>query len=184
MLRRFVHPSWGGSAYWWVMLCVLLCTSDCSISPPIPVTLAWSELAYTVGKNKQRKQLLYRMYGYAKPRTLTALMGPSGAGKTTLLHVLAGRKNAGTITGRICMNGEPKKHGTFCRLSGYVEQHDALSPKLTVRELLEFSGNLRLPQSTTARDRSGLADRLVAMLQLSAVQHERLKDVSRGERKR
>lgn len=41
-----------------------------------------------------------------QPNTMTALMGPSGAGKSTLLDVLAKRKNTGTITGEVLVNGK------------------------------------------------------------------------------
>ncbi len=53
-------------------------------------------------KGKEAKlglRLLNGVTGFAKPNTMTALMGSSGAGKTTLLDVLAGRKNVGKIGG-------------------------------------------------------------------------------------
>ena len=156
----------------------------CNIPSPPPVTLTWSGLNYTVGKKQKKKQLLHNLSGYAKPQTMTALMGPSGAGKTTFLDVLAGRKSTGVVTGDVCVNGHPKEQATFCRMSGYVEQSDALSPKITVRESLEFSGTLRLPRTIAVDDRRGLVDRMIEVLQLMDVPHERLKDVSRDVRKR
>lgn len=62
--------------------------------------------------------LLAGVSGYARPGTLTALMGSSGAGKTTLLDVLAGRKTMGRITGEILLNGYPKVPDTFARIAG------------------------------------------------------------------
>ena len=46
----------------------------------------------------------------------------TGSGKTTLLDVLSGRKNTGTIKGRMCLNGAPKNDKIFRKISGYVEQ--------------------------------------------------------------
>jgi ABC-type multidrug transport system ATPase subunit len=62
--------------------------------------------------------LLAGISAYAKPGTLTALMGSSGAGKTTLLDVLAGRKTIGRQSGEILVNGYPKEQQTFARISG------------------------------------------------------------------
>jgi ABC-type multidrug transport system ATPase subunit len=56
-------------------------------------------------------ELLQGVTGFAKPATLTALMGSSGAGKTTLLDVIAGRKTGGIIQGEVTLNGHPKDQG-------------------------------------------------------------------------
>lgn len=69
---------------------------------------------------KDPRVLLSNVSGFAKPSTMTALMGSSGAGKTTLLDVLAGRKTLGRITGDILINGYPKVQETFARIAGYV----------------------------------------------------------------
>lgn len=69
---------------------------------------------------KDPRVLLSNVSGFAKPNTMTALMGSSGAGKTTLLDVLAGRKTTGRISGDILINGYPKVQETFARISGWV----------------------------------------------------------------
>eukprot|EP01132_Coremiostelium_polycephalum_P006122 gene6122-7628_t len=98
--------------------------------------------------------LLKNVTGYIKPG-LTALMGPSGAGKSTLLDVISGRKNMGTITGEVEINGIPvTKSMNLNRFTGYVEQQDILAGNLTVREAIEFSANCRLPSSVSAENRN------------------------------
>jgi ABC-type multidrug transport system ATPase subunit len=71
-------------------------------------------------------------------------MGPSGCGKTTLLNVLAHRDAAAgaTVEGQTLVNGNNPSIGVFRRLSGYVEQEDALIGSLTVRETLHFAARL------------------------------------------
>ncbi|OWZ14879.1 ABC transporter [Phytophthora megakarya] len=59
------------------------------------------------GKKGEDIDLLQGVSGYAKPGTMTALMGSSGAGKTTLMDVIAGRKTGGKIRGKILLNGFP-----------------------------------------------------------------------------
>ena len=58
---------------------------------------------------------------------------PAAAGKTTLLDVIAGRKNAGRMEGQIFLNGFPREHKSFARLTAYCEQLDVHSPYATVQ---------------------------------------------------
>ena len=66
-----------------------------------PCTLAWAGVCCDVAAPGARGgaglRVLSHVSGFARPGTLTALMGSSGAGKTTLLDVLAGRKTTGRV---------------------------------------------------------------------------------------
>jgi len=132
-------------------------------SAPTPVTLTWSHLTYAVELERDKKAvaaaaasdqpapantktLLHETFGYAKPTRMVALMGPSGAGKSTLLDVLANKKTGGVMSGSVCLNGRPRDK-SFERFAGYVEQFDSHNPRSTVRECVELSARLRLPQS-------------------------------------
>lgn len=44
---------------------------------------------YLSAKEKDQKEIIHNVSGYAKPREMIAMMGPSGSGKTSLLNVLA-----------------------------------------------------------------------------------------------
>jgi ABC-type multidrug transport system ATPase subunit len=46
---------------------------------------------YLSSKDKDMKEIIHNVSGYAKPREMVAIMGPSGSGKTSLLNVLAQR---------------------------------------------------------------------------------------------
>lgn len=63
---------------------------------------------------------------------------------TIRMDVIALRKESGTITGDILLNGFPQESNSFRRCSGYVEQFDVQSAELTVRETIRFSAQLRL----------------------------------------
>lgn len=67
--------------------------------------------------------------------------------------MLAGRKNTGTSTGAIHLNGFPKDPQSFARLTAYVEQQDIHSPFCTVGEAVAFSAALRLPPSVPSERR-------------------------------
>lgn len=79
----------------------------------------WRNVVYDIHIKNEPRRLLDGVSGWARPGTLTALMGVSGAGKTTLLDVLAQRTSVGVISGDMFVNGKPfdasfqRKLGTF-----------------------------------------------------------------------
>jgi len=130
----------------------------------IPAYLSFHNLTYSVKMNKSglakakaenggkkptsrgwdRFVILKGITGVFKPCTLTAIMGPSGCGKSTLLDILADRKHGGRVTGKVLVNGR-ERSALFKRISGYVMQFDSLFPYLTVREILQYTAELRIP---------------------------------------
>ncbi|XP_044500168.1 pleiotropic drug resistance protein 3-like isoform X3 [Mangifera indica] len=103
------------------------------------------------------------------PGVLTALMGISGAGKTTLLDVLAGRKTTGYIEGDIKIGGYPKVQETFARISGYCEQTDIHSPRITVGESLMFSAWLRLSPEIDSKTKAAFVNEVLEIIELDAI---------------
>jgi ATP-binding cassette subfamily G (WHITE) protein 2 (PDR) len=67
----------------------------------------WQNVVYDIHIKNEPRRLLDGVSGWARPGTLTALMGVSGAGKTTLLDVLAQRTSVGVISGDMFVNGKP-----------------------------------------------------------------------------
>eukprot|EP00635_Sarcinochrysidales_sp_CCMP3193_P013333 CAMPEP_0118911282 /NCGR_PEP_ID=MMETSP1166-20130328/13044_1 /TAXON_ID=1104430 /ORGANISM="Chrysoreinhardia sp, Strain CCMP3193" /LENGTH=1491 /DNA_ID=CAMNT_0006850763 /DNA_START=64 /DNA_END=4539 /DNA_ORIENTATION=- len=161
--------------------------------PYTPTTLAFSKLRYKVlvpAKNggTEDLELLGGVTGFAKPATMTALMGSSGAGKTTLLDVIAQRKTSGTTTGELTLNGYTLDPATFTRISGYCEQLDVHNPASTVYEATAFSAALRLPPAHRAQ-RPAFVRRLLKLLELEAIADRQTGTIEAGgltfeERKR
>jgi ABC-type multidrug transport system ATPase subunit len=69
------------------------------------------------------------------------------------MDVLAGRKTGGYIEGSINISGYPKNQETFARVSGYCEQNDIHSPRVTVYESLLYSAWLRLSKDIDTKTR-------------------------------
>ncbi|HEV7493689.1 ABC transporter ATP-binding protein [Baekduia sp.] len=112
---------------------------------------------------------------------VVALVGPSGAGKTTVLRAVAGlhRSDRGRIAcgGDVWFDrGEGERTVDLAperRSVGYVPQHHALFPHLTVRENVAFSG---------AEDAT--VDSLLTRLGIIGLAAERPARLSGGERQR
>ena len=75
--------------------------------------------------------------------TFTTLFGPSGCGKSTLLRIMAGLLEADR--GEVRVFGDPPRQATRAKRIGWVPQHPALLPWLTVR------GNAGLPRLLNRR---------------------------------
>ena len=89
-------------------------------------------------------------------------MGPSGSGKTTLLNALATRPTgAASTSGTTLLNGSPVPQTTLRALSRFVEQDDALTGALTVRETMDFAS--RLSPSRTYH--SGRGERIEELIE-------------------
>ncbi|KAF9336983.1 hypothetical protein BG006_006647 [Podila minutissima] len=132
---------------------------------------AWENLDYIVpykADKSGQKQLLTNIAGLVKPGTMTALMGSSGAGKTTLLDVLAQRKNIGTVSGVIEVDGEALRRD-FQRTTGYCEQLDVHVPECTVREALQFSAYLRQPANVSEADKNAYVEEIINILEMENI---------------
>mmetsp|Transcript_1025 Transcript_1025/g.1449 ORF Transcript_1025/g.1449 Transcript_1025/m.1449 type:complete len:1574 (-) Transcript_1025:154-4875(-) len=116
--------------------------------PTTVSVIEWNNLTYTVPDRSDKTKditLLNKVYGYAKPGEMVALMGPSGAGKSTLLDVIAQKKSTGEWKGDLLINGNPPDE-FYPRIAGYVEQFDSLVELSTVEESVMFSAMLRLEE--------------------------------------
>jgi ABC-type lipoprotein export system ATPase subunit len=115
-------------------------------------------------------------------------MGASGGGKTTLIDILAGRKNVGTVEGKILINGEKRK-SSFKRITGYVLQDDVMMGTLTVREQITYSAMLRLPSIMPHEEKLRKVDLVMEELGIthianSVIGTDMTRGISGGERKR
>ncbi len=117
---------------------------------------------------------------------LVALLGPSGSGKTTLLRVIAGLEQADPGPGQVLFHDEDMTgHPVGKRRVGFVFQHYALFPHMTVFENVAFG--LRVRRRADRPSKKEIRDKVHELLRL--VQLERLGErypsqVSGGQRQR
>ncbi|KAI8894815.1 P-loop containing nucleoside triphosphate hydrolase protein [Globomyces pollinis-pini] len=117
-------------------------------------------------------------------------MGPSGSGKSTCLDILANKEKKGVVMGSIKLNGKKIDNAfPFQNIAGYVDQEDIHLSCLTVREILEFSAQLRLPESMSVQQKSERVQLVLTQLGLAHVADSRIgntldRGISGGEKRR
>ncbi|XP_051124588.1 pleiotropic drug resistance protein 3-like isoform X2 [Andrographis paniculata] len=151
------------------------------VLPFEPLSVVFQDVQYYIeppkalkerGFAQKRLQLLCDITGAFRPGVLTALMGVSGVGKTTLLDVLSGRKTSGTVEGVIKIGGYPKVQKTFARISGYCEQTNVHSPRITVEESVTFSAWLRLHPDIDSRTKSEFVREVLEIIELDGIKND------------
>ncbi|KAK9054262.1 hypothetical protein SSX86_025340 [Deinandra increscens subsp. villosa] len=136
----------------------------------------------------QERTVLNGITGMVNPGELMAVLGPSGSGKSTFLNAIGGRLPEQCFDGKILVNGR-KVTKTVLKRTGFVTQDDVLYPHLTVRETLIFCALLRLPKSLSRREKTAVADSVIAEVGLgkcadTIIGNTFIRGVSGGERKR
>jgi ABC-2 type transport system ATP-binding protein len=113
--------------------------------------------------------------------TIVSLLGRNGAGKSTLLSVIAGltRPDVGSVSidGLDVLANPAKASG----LVGIAPQHTGIYPPLTVRENLEFFGELSGLKRVERRKR---ANDVAEQLGLSSLLDRKASNLSGGEARR
>ena len=136
------------------------------VSHAAGVDIVMKDVNYSVMVKKEPLKIIDGVTGIFKAGCMTALMGPSGSGKTTLLDVCSGRKNSGRVTGTVSFGGSKPKASALKDLCGYVEQFDTLVGELTVKQMLMYTAELRLPTNLTKSDKLTRVEEILGVLGL------------------
>lgn len=96
-----------------------------------------------VTKNYGGKLAVDRLTMTVRPGELFAFLGPNGAGKTTTIKMIVGllRPTAGRV--RVCGFDSHDQNREAARRLGYVPEEPFLYEKLSGREFLEFTAQMR-----------------------------------------
>ena len=120
------------------------------------------------GAPESRKVILAHISLEFASSQFTGIMGASGSGKSSLLNALAARvrRSEAAVSGAVLFNSAPLAPEAARAVVGYVTQHDALLPLLTVVETLDFAARLRLPESMSVAKKRARVQVVIAELGL------------------
>jgi ABC-2 type transport system ATP-binding protein len=114
------------------------------------------------------------------PGTALGVCGSNGAGKTTLIHLLASilTPDAGTIT----LFGVPAgRSRSYREKIGFVPQEIALSPRLTVRQNLDFWASMR---GLSGKAREAAVEEAIGLTHIAGFLNKRVSRCSGGMARR
>jgi ABC-2 type transport system ATP-binding protein len=110
-----------------------------------------------------------------------AFLGPNGAGKTTTMRILTCFMPATEGTARVAGYDCADQPMEVKRRIGYLPETPPVYQELTVTEYLTFVGRLR---GMAGRNLTSALDRTIGRLELGAVRHRLIGNLSRGYRQR
>jgi sulfate transport system ATP-binding protein len=115
---------------------------------------------------------------------LVALLGPSGSGKTSLLRIIAGLE--APDSGTVLFHGEDATHTDVReRQVGFVFQHYALFPQMTIFENVAFGLRVRpKPSRPSEREITSKVTALLKLVQLDWIADRYPHQLSGGQRQR
>ena len=157
---------------------------DTAVQPVATPVGARGLVVRGLGVRRGDRDLLSDVDVTLAPGELVAVLGPSGAGKSTFVRTVTGGQRP--TAGQVLLDGlDVHAHPEAVRdLVGFVPQEDVLHTALTVRQCLEYSAAVRLPEHVGAAERAAAVDRVVAQLGLSGREDTRISSLSGGQRKR
>jgi ABC transport system ATP-binding/permease protein len=132
-------------------------------------------------KDRQHLCLLNDVNLAIEPGQFVALVGGSGAGKSTLMKTLLGIEQP--TAGMVYLNGDNlvNNFNIYRNTIGYVPQSDIVHTNLTVREVLYYAAQMRLPPDT---DIEAAIVKTLGQIELEQRQHNLVKNLSGGQLKR
>ena len=137
-----------------------------------------------VGRARRRKQILRNVDCEIKGNSFVAIIGGSGAGKTTLMNVINGFDKK--FKGHVYCNGidleENFQH--LKNIIGYVPQEDIIYENLTLRNMLHYTAQLKMPDDTDEKEIERRIDEVLKLIDLGAHQNTYIRKLSGGQKKR
>lgn len=134
--------------------------------------------------NSGKKKILDDISLTIQKGEFVAILGGSGAGKTTFMNCINGFEPA--TEGTVLIDGVElyKNYQSLKSRMGYVPQQDIVHDNLTLRDMLRYTGKLRLPREDIKTTLDKRVDEVIEMVDLTGQKDTLIKKLSGGQRKR
>ncbi len=119
-----------------------------------------------------------------EPGEFVSLVGGSGAGKSTFMHCINGVDKP--TSGRVLVNGVDlyQNYSVLKNIIGYVPQEDIVYTDLTLRDMLNYAADLRMPDDTTLTEKEKRINDVLDIVELADKKDVMIRNLSGGQRKR
>ena len=136
------------------------------------------------GSGGKKKPILRRVNVTINANEFVAIIGGSGAGKSTIMNVLNGFDR--NYSGEVFFNNiNLKRNFQYLKsIIGYVPQDDIIYENLTLRKMLQYTAQLRMPKDTSPAEVQARIDSVLQTLGLWKHQNTLIRKMSGGQKKR
>ncbi len=131
-----------------------------------------------------KKTILDRVSMHIDANDLVAIIGGSGAGKSTLLNAISGMASHSVGCVKIDQHDFFRNYSVLKNIIGYVPQQDIVFDNLTVKSMLMYTAELRMPSDTTRTEKEARIAQVLDMVGLLPHRETLIGKLSGGQKKR
>lgn len=148
------------------------------------VALEAADITKTVKVKGKKKDISQHVSLSIKPGQFVAFVGGSGAGKSTFMNCISGVSRP--TSGKVYVNGNDlfKNYAVLKNIIGYVPQQDIVFTDLTLKDMLKYAAELRMPDDATEEEKKNRIKSVLETVELTGKEEVMIKNLSGGQRKR
>ena len=148
------------------------------------VSLKAADITKTVKVKGKKKDISQHVSLSIKPGQFVAFVGGSGAGKSTFMNCISGVSRP--TSGKVYVNGNDlfKNYAVLKNIIGYVPQQDIVFTDLTLKDMLKYAAELRMPDDATEEEKKNRIKAVLETVELTGKEDVMIKNLSGGQRKR
>ena len=148
------------------------------------VSLDAVDIVKTVKVKGKKKDISQHVSLSIKPGQFVAFVGGSGTGKSTFMNCISGVSRP--TSGSVYINGNDlfKNYAVLKNIIGYVPQQDIVFNDLTLRDMLKYAADLRMPDDASIEEKKSRIKSVLETVELTGKEDVMIKNLSGGQRKR
>ncbi len=148
------------------------------------VSLDAVDITKTVKVKGRKKDISQHVNLSIKPGQFVAFVGGSGAGKSTFMNCISGVSRP--TSGKVYVNGNDlfANYAVLKNIIGYVPQQDIVFTDLTLKDMLKYAADLRMPDDATDSEKKNRIKTVLDIVELTGKEEVMIRNLSGGQKKR